>query len=175
MNISRKIVLFIFVLGVGLLLALIWGAHNERSVSLLFHGFETNRDGFRDVFAARIEFTNSTRRTVRYEGNSQRPEYKLLEASSGVWKVTDDTAMIIHMGTMASVPRPCTLLPSRGIVFRVWLPDESHHDPKLRKVEITHSYAGPTNGIWRITPQWVWRRLSWGKDRYTIQSPTFTW
>ena len=114
MTISQKIVLFIVVLSLGVLIMLIGSASNGRKVSLFFHGIETNRDGL----AARIEFTNSTRRSVSYEGNSYRPEYRLIEASYGGWKERDNTANTIYMGTLANVPRPLTLLPSSGVVFR---------------------------------------------------------
>ena len=171
MSISRRRAVFIGVLGLGSMAILTGSLSDRREVSLRFHGIETNKDW---VYAC-MEFSNSTRRLVRYEGSSFHPEYKLFEATSGGWKKEFDTAQIIHMGTLASVPHPCTLSPSGGVVFRVHLGSTGEtHEVKLRKVEVTYSHPKPTNGFWNVLPKWIRTRLPWGKDSYVIESPTFT-
>ena len=168
MNISRRIMLVIGAVALGLGVALVSSGGNKRTVALLFRDVEVDRDGL----AARLEFTNSTRRTVGYEGNSYRPEYRLLEATNGGWKETYTTATILHMGTLASVPRPRNLAPSTGIVFQVGIPHRAQETKHL-KVEVTYSYLRPTNGVWKFLPQWLWTHSPWGKGSYTLESPTF--
>ena len=161
--------LFVGIVGLGVLITLVGSASTGRRVFLVFHGFETNKYGL----VARLEFTNSTRWRVSYEGNPYRPEYRLVEASYREWKETDNTKGIVHLGTLASVPRPRSLLPSSGLVFLVRIPPSSQ-ELTARKVELTYSYARPTNGLWKVMPKWIWTRLPWGKDMYALESPPFS-
>jgi hypothetical protein len=159
---SRRRLFALGVITLALLVVLMVRPSSERRVSLFFHGFQFKK--LNEAYAV-FELTNASRHTITYGGNNSGPDYTWLRATPAGWTREG----ILYMGAL-DLPRPRTLAPSSGVVFGCWVVGEL----KPSKIEITYTDGQATSGVMRLLPRSIVRRLPWGKDRYTLETPIFS-
>ena len=145
--------------GVALLICLAGRVPDTGEVSLVMHGFDSNK------LFARIELTNGTRRTIGYVGTRLVPEYSWMErAPNGEW-------VQVGWTDLASSPLQYRrLAPFSRMIF--WI--RVRHQSRPSKIELVYWIEKGRDDAWRSAPKWLTQSLPWlsGKgDRRTLGTP----